>query len=104
MVKKNWDDMTEKEREDYVSQDEVPRKRQEILSKDIDKYNDEDFSPWPDLVIIDTPSRRKSVIIGLWKDGKSKSEISRQVGCSRRYVRDVIKKYEGMALNNTKNT
>ena len=90
MIEKNWYNMTEAEREEYVNQDYVSPK--EILTGNIDQFNDE-HSCWPDLIVINTPSRIKSAIIGLWRDGKSKHEIAIYVECSRQYVIEVIGKY-----------
>ena len=102
MIKNNWYNMTETEREEYVNQDYVPLRSQEVLSSYIDNFvgDESTYSAWPDPVIIDTPARRKSAIIGLWEDGKSTREISILVECSQPYVVKVVKKEKKVRSDN----
>ncbi len=89
MVKKNWDDMTEKEREDYVSQDNVPSGREKLLP-DVDWYDGEGM--WPE-INFDNPKILKSTIIALYfEDNMPVKEIGYHVPCRLDYIWGIIRK------------
>lgn len=80
---------------DYINQDQVPIQEGLVgINFDIhDKYDESghDKTVYPNL---DNPTILKEVIILLYKDGKSQRGISELVPCSRRYIRQIIKKYK----------
>ena len=78
MANKNWDDMTEEEREEYANQDYVVQ-TEVLVNFNIENIS---FQSWPDLLRVDSPLRRKGLIIALWKDGKVGEDIAVHAGCS----------------------
>ena len=83
------------EAEKYASQDYVPAMEGLAVIR-IENFNDHDAFGHDKTVSInlDSPAVLKRAIILLYLDGKAKKDIARYVPCSRRYIREIIDKFE----------
>lgn len=87
MEKKNWDDMTKEEREEYVNQDEVLQNKAEIYTDRIENISDDASWIYPNL---GNKNITRSIIIKLYKDGKTVKEIGYHIPISIRSIYKII--------------
>lgn len=88
------------EAEEYASQDYTPIE-EGLVYLNIENYDRYDAFGHDkrNSVNLDSPAILRGIIIALHLDGKNKKDIARYVPCSRRYVREIIWKFNMKRMN-----
>ena len=88
----NWEDLTYKEREDYINQD-YSRQVESVIPRHVIEgvYTYDSYLNYPDIANKNSGGNMKHLIILLYEDGKSVKDIAYHLPCTIRYINKIIK-------------